>query len=368
MKKTSNTQRRLHRKHWLLFQREKIARNKKRRRYAHERSFERKLISLGINTKNVKNIRYDFAKRQIQVISLPSSLNFNQDYENTVNIFKVIRKTIETGSRFSRLDFSKIKNISTAAALVLVSLVDQWNERVRGKLKADLPTWDKSLIKLMLEMGFFDLLKLDKPKIDNGESPITYVPFTKGRVGENDAGARAKQLRIRLETITDSQINRHFLFEGLSEAITNTCHHAYRDIDDVSRKYWWLTGSYDSNSKLLQVTFFDRGIGIPRTLPSHRNFELIKDFFGIWKDSEKIKAAMEIGRTSTGRPERGKGLQNLVEFAKCYPKGSLRITSLRGTFRESYNNLDESSKKCYDELVEHEGSIGGTLIQWSVYL
>jgi hypothetical protein len=364
--KASNKLRRVHRKLWLLKRRRKIERHKKRRKFSHLKSIVKTIEKMGINKKNAKNVAYEHATRRIKTIVLPESLNFNVNYEETVNHLGVIRKAIENNVKISRIDFSKIKEISTAAALVLASLVDQWRERVRGKIKADLPTWDASLIKLLKQMGFFDLLSLPKPIADDHSSSITYVPFQKGRVGEKDAGKRAKYLREQIEEITKKRINRHYLFEGLSEAITNTCHHAYPGVTDEQRKYWWLTGSFDEVENLLQITFYDRGVGIPKTLPAHSSFEKIKDAFGQWSDSKKIKAAMEIGRTSSGLPERGKGLQNLIEFAKSYPKGCLRITSMRGTYSENYIMVDGEESKCYPNRTDHLSSIGGTLIQWSV--
>ena len=366
MKKNSNSERRLHRKIWLLKQRKKLARSRIKRRNSYLKRIHQKIAKLGINSKNLKNFVYDSKKQKITNIILPENLNFNENYEETVSTFTLIRNCIEQGTKISRIDFSRIKNITTAAALVLASLIDQWKERVRGKIKADLPSWDDSLIKLMNQMGVFELLSLEKPRVESYSCTTTYVPFMKGQVGERNAGKYAVDLRKMLEDITGTQINRHFLYEGLSEAITNTCHHAYKSVTDSKRKYWWLTGSYDRNTSTLQVTFYDRGVGIPKTLPTHRNFERIKNFFGIWKDSDKIQAAMEIGRSSTGMVERGKGLQNLIEFAKSYPLGTLRITSLRGTYREDYKSVDESPEVCKVSKANHDSSIGGTLIQWSV--
>lgn len=366
MKKSSNKRRRLHRKLWLLKQRKKNETKRKKRKYSYIKSLIKKINKLGINRKTAHNVIYDIQNKKIKNITLPENLNFNNNYEETVEVYTIIRNAIEQGSRISRIDFSKIKNITTAAALVLVSLIDQWKERVRGRLKADLPTWDSSLIKLMNQMGFFELLSLEKPNEEDHCSTMTYVPFTKGQVGERDAGKHALELRKQLEKITSTEINRHSLYEGLSEAITNTCHHAYREVTDSRRRYWWLTGSFDQKTKTLEVTFYDRGVGIPKTLPTHRGFEKIKDFFGAWKDSDKIEAAMAIGRSSTGLEERGKGLQNLIEFARSYPRGTLRITSLRGTYKEDYSGLDKTRKDCTVTKIEHVASVGGTLIQWSV--
>ena len=116
------------------------------------------------------------------------------------------------------------------------------------------------------------------------------------------------------------------------------------------------------------MTFYDKGLDIPTTLPAHEFYEKIRMIFHAWSDSNKIEAAMEIGRTSSGLEERGKGLQNLIEFAKAHSKGRLRVTSLKGTYEESYEAQSDgiSTRKC--RLQDHKCSIGGTLIEWSVIL
>jgi hypothetical protein len=66
--------------------------------------------------------------------------------------------------------------------------------------------------------------------------------------------------------------------------------------------------------------------------------------------------------------ERGKGLQNLIEFAKAHPKGNLRVSSLKGTYEEKYENGLGNQQKRNVALQDHKCSIGGTLIEWSVIL
>jgi len=367
---SSNNLRRHKKRRWYLRRRLKIARHKKRRENAYLVSLIKGITRLGINKRNAQNINYDIKNKTIRQLQLPKNLNFTKDYEETINHFTVIKNAIETDAKIKRIDFSNIKSMTTASALVLASLVDQWSERVKGKIKADLPTWDPSIIKLLRQMGYFELLNLKGPDVEEYDSMTTYIPFIKGMVGDKDAGKKALLLRQKIEEITNLEINRHYLFEGLSEAITNTCHHAYEGVTDEKRKYWWLTASYNKNNNELQITFFDRGIGIPKTLKSHNRFETIKEFFNSWTDSKKIEAAMEIGRTSSNLPERGKGLQNLIEFAKFYNKGKLRIISLRGSYEMVFSNEKdrECSEKEETKQNNYTGSIGGTLIQWSVIL
>ena len=115
------------------------------------------------------------------------------------------------------------------------------------------------------------------------------------------------------------------------------------------------------------MIFYDQGDGIPKTLPRAVFFEFMKDLFNSWSDSEKIQAAMEVGRTSSGKAERGKGLQNLVEFAKAHSEGTLAIYSLTGCFRQEFSNQG-SNPSSKTERKDFNNSIGGTLIEWSVIL
>jgi hypothetical protein len=297
---------------------------------------------------------------------MPERLDFESNYEETVSHFAVLREAVQKGKRVSNLNFSRIRQISTSAALVLASEVDRWNQRLSGKLHANLPSWDEGIKRLLCQMGYFELLNLEKPQIPWPESNITFLPFKRGQVSEKDGGQLAKQLRIEIENMVGQKIKKHFLFEGLSEAITNVGQHAYRDDGDYCKKQWWVSASFDAGNRKLCVTFYDQGHGIPYTLPRSKFFELMKDAFNKWHDSEKIKAAMEIGRTSSGLAERGKGLQNLIEFAKAHRNGSLSIYSLKGVFMQRFTDGD--SKPTELIIRDYENSIGGTLIEWSVDL
>ena len=113
--------------------------------------------------------------------------------------------------------------------------------------------------------------------------------------------------------------------------------------------------------------FYDQGAGIPATLPTSDVVERLREYFDFWPDSRKIEAAMEVGRSATGSAERGKGLQNLLEFAKGHTEGRLSIYSLKGMYRmiargEGAVQQTEILKR------DHSNSINGTLIEWEVTL
>jgi hypothetical protein len=174
-------------------------------------------------------------------------------------------------------------------------------------------------------------------------------------------------LRIEIEKLLGFSIKKHFLFEGLSEAITNVGQHAYPDSDNYPFKQWWLSASYDQSDRTLCIIFYDQGVGIPETLPRAGYMEWAKELIGTWADSKKIEAAMQPGRSATDQEERGKGLQNFIEFAKSHRQGFLSIYSLRGLYRMTWaQDAGESAPETLRR--DHENSVGGTLIEWRVKL
>ena len=359
---TSNSSRRHEHQQWLLRRRAKELwrRNRfKRRRIRGAQTH----THLHVNTLTKSSVKSQKDKRI--VIVLPSRLDFEENYETTTSHFAILREAVQTGLRIKTLEFGKIRAISPSAALVLASEVDQWKQRWRGKLRADLPTWDEDIKRLLCQMGYFELLDIPNPETDWPTKSMTFLPFKRGRVSDSNGGQLAKELRIHIETLVKQKIKRHFLFEGLSEAITNVVQHAYCGVTDLSRKQWWLSASFDSDAQKLCVTFYDQGVGIPETLPTSGFSEQIKDWTNTWTDSRKIEAAMAVGRTASQLPERGKGLQNLVEFARSHREGSLAIFSNLGMYRQSFTNGADGQRD-RDMRRDHKNSVGGTLIEWSV--
>ena len=217
-------------------------------------------------------------------------------------------------------------------------------------------------------MGYFELLNIPRPSVFEEPNDVTFLRFIRGDSENRDSGQLAKQLRVNIETMVAKGIKKVSMYEGLSEAITNVGHHAYPSIVVNSRKQWWVSASYNRQSRELFVMFYDQGAGIPVTLPTQwHSFEHLREIFGRLNDSQKIEAAMKYGRSSTKLVERGKGLRNLVEFAKVHEEGRLSIYSLRGLYRLTRTGENETTETGMAGQ-DHKTSIGGTLIEWSVKL
>jgi len=361
-------------KHWLRTV--KLFHSRQRRMLHRKRLLKRR--NNRPNSNNCNLVTNEYTKNNIFLteddslrIILPRNLDFDENFESTTSFFNHIRSAVFKKQKIGCIAFDNIRDISPAAALVLAAEIDQWKKqqsRPGERIRANVASWDENIKRLLCQMGYFDLLKMTRPESELHEKNTVFFPFKRGCVnGVDDGGSIARELRIDVERKIGNSINRHCLFEGISEAITNVGQHAYPIKYFLKDKNWWLSASYNFVSTKLHVIFYDQGVGIPKTLPTSEFYEDFKEFFSQWTDSQKIKAAMELGRSATGRGERGKGLQNLVAFARAHREGQLSIYSLRGMFKQkfSYDGLGHQEEQ---ELKDSKTSIGGTLIEWSVTL
>jgi len=324
-----------------------------------------------------RGLNITIAKRKKVTLYLPEKMNFFESYEKTmhhilaIRKFSNIRRSGSNSYRLTSVNFDKLKSISTSAALVLTAELSKWDDTVRQQLKPMTDNWDREILKQFVDLGFFDLFKNGSVSYKNSgvDSSVNLVRYIKGRCGDN---SKTRVLKKEITDIIGEKVHKWtFLHSGLTEAITNVSHHAYPDSQGFSTedKNWYLTGSYNKATKELKIVFYDQGIGIPKSLPASEIWEkLLSALSGISlverkRDEVLLKAAVELERTSTRESDRGKGLQDLLEFIRQRENGYLSILSLKGLFKYSILNGKEETKT---EHFDH--SMCGTLIIWSATL
>ncbi|WP_413522385.1 hypothetical protein [Photobacterium phosphoreum] len=340
--------------------------------------------------KEMKNgLNYTLTKSRQKgiIVYLPKHMDFNQNHDVTLQHLTVISKLVELikknkgrvlprGSyNLGSVNFDNLESISTPAALVLTAEISNWDDTLRNKLTPKVKRWNDDIYSQLSDLGFFDLFK-NKPCIKpcSNEHPCSDKRLVRYKKGECGVKGKTKELKTDLMTIIGDSVNKWtFLHTGLGEAITNVSHHAYPDDYDArsSKKQWFLTGSYNEQTKQLKVAFYDQGIGIPNTLPGSKVKEKVLEYLSKLnidhierkKDEQLLKAAVEINRTSTGINDRGKGLQDLLEFIKQLKSGRLSILSGSGHYTYTMKNGNESSM-----TTALKRPILGTLIIWSVNL
>ena len=355
----------------------KVPKNKKSRKYTSikDKSFVsnwlKKAMDRGLNAKIYKNRRV--------VLELPEKMNFYQDYELTTLHLMAIRH-LSTKSRrsvkihrLSSVNFDHLKSISTSAALVLTAELSKWDDTIRQKLTPRTDNWDDNIFRKLHDLGFFGLFtrpptKKILPNATLNES-INIVKYIKGECGDS---RKTRELKQAIINIVGDNVNKWtFLHSGIDEAITNVTHHAYPEDTKFyqKEKQWYLTGSYNRDTHELKVVFYDQGIGIPKSLPTSKVWEKALEVLSRLpsvdrkKDAAMLKAAVQLDRTSTEKSDRGKGLQDLLEFVRKREDGYLSILSAKGLYKLTLKEEQETSKS------EHfQNAIDGTLIIWSVTL
>lgn len=266
-----------------------------------------------------------------------------------------------------KVEFIGLERVTPGAALVLAAELDRWRVLVTKRLAVfDIEKWNPNAKALLYDMGLFSLLDVaNPPAMKVAETDLKFIRFQTGALV---LGQLARKLRLSIEAVAGEIPGATYLFDGLTEAMTNVVHHAYPHGTRYRTKpifgQWWMAGSFDKVNNLLTVIFFDQGKGIPETLPRTHTMEKIRGYLSslglVDDDSSRIKAAMHLGRTQTGRPHRGKGLLDIRSFIDESTDGRLRILSGRGEYIYRSNGAEE--------LKTLSQSIGGTLIQWEVSL
>lgn len=328
---------------------------------------------------SLKGLDVEINQKNQIVLFLPSEMNFSSKYEITVLNLYAIRRFVRTlkspkGSyKLVSVNFDRLKKISTSAALVLTAELSKWDDEVRQRLCPMIENWDKAILRNFKDLGFFELFKNKKfAKFDKeiaGSTDLKIVRYIKGRCGDSK---KARDLKAGFAEIIGDKINKWtFLHSGLTEAITNVGHHAYPNNHGFSEndKNWYLTGGFNEKTKDFKIVFYDQGIGVPRSLPASDVWEkVLKKLYKIplidrKKDEVLLRAAVELDRTSTKESDRGKGLQDLLEFIRQRGNGYLSILSSKGLYKfESVNGVERVKTERFMNPVR------GTLIIWNANL
>jgi hypothetical protein len=297
----------------------------------------------------------------------PGVLSLRKNFVDTAGFFQHLRHQIyrdEVKQEYPRgIDFEALNEVSPAAALIMAAELYRWQLFAKRKLSAvHQDEWNPDVARIFQDMGLFDFL--DTPNARASKSATgNSIEVLKYRVGSEVIGTTCDDLLSHLTEISGPLNAQNFIYDGLIEALKNSKQHAYSEPEEwfgVPAGTWFMSGSYDKEKKVLTAAVYDLGIGIPRTLPRATIWEFIRPVLqlGSSDDGQMIKAAMEYGRTRTHQPERGNGLPTMMRILDHH-KGYLRIIS--GTGEAEYDSVKKTINS-----QNHNVSLGGTLIEWSI--
>lgn len=304
-------------------------------------------------------------KRNAVDLEVPRIFCLTKHYDETVSFLGKFRATSLQSNIQVRLRLEECQKITPPAMLLLLAEVHR-SRLLRGPnaVTGTYPS-DPALLRRMCHTGFFDLLQIKSPIKSERTFPMEYIKF---RTGVKLEARSARELRnsmlgdaIKMRVRAKNQLQR-----GVTEAMLNALQHAYPHKDQryrPARDRWWLTGHYHRPSGNLSVMFCDLGVGIPSTLPRKHSMERLRQLASLLPgvppdDGAMILAGMKVGRTSTGKYHRGKGLNDLRQFIDQANGGELKIYSRAGEY--SYTSSTSETHKT------HGSAVGGTLIVWTV--
>lgn len=305
---------------------------------------------------------------RFQRLPAPAVLSFRSNHDSMANFVQRFRSLASHARRPWYVDFRPIRELAPAATLVLAAEFDRFRRLFSRRLSTrHFAEWDVNASRFLREIGFFDLLDV-MPPLDDDPEAFHDTVMIRFRSDETAEGQLAAQIRTALEEVSGAPITESDeLYWGLTEAMTNSRQHAYpewaRFFPQPIPGRWWLTGAYQRSTRKMSVIFFDQGVGIPRTLPRSTHWERARGLLAdvgllAHDDGNLIKAATLLGRTSTGKAERGRGLWQMRSFVDAATDGHLRILSGRGEYIYRRGGTDE--------VINHQSDVGGTLIEWEV--
>ncbi len=314
---------------------------------------------------------------QIVVLRAPSSLTFSRNYDETVEFFHRLKeRTIGPASfdkrsgrrRITHLDLSTTKHMTPAAALVLTAELHRWQLLVGAALQPkNVKRWEKKVLATLHDMGALDMLGYDGPLRVRAVPNVYTVIRLKSAIKADSHMVGI--LQEELEAVVASFTAKTYLYEGLFEAALNAVHHAYPAEIEPEFPYcgerWWATACWDPLRDELRFMMYDQGVGIPRTLPLKDRYERLMKFaaetvpgFFTGDHASLIRSAMTMPRSSTGKPERGKGLPQMKSVVDQAGGGRLRVFSGNAMTSYTFGRGFETSN--------HQRHIGGTLVEWSL--
>lgn len=303
----------------------------------------------------------------------PSNFSFDTNYDETLafildfrKIFAQRKNIISNGiSGKPYADFAAIDRIDTAAGLVLAAEVHRYAQTFGRPKEIHDNLWNENVRDFFVDSGLFELLKVDLARIRTSASSAPPRKTLKFSCGKTKGGEDARSLIVRLRALAGGDLGpRPTVYTAVAEALANVGH-AYPSWFSTwpyrTAKQWWASGFWEPSTSTVGIQLYDQGAGIPLTLPKQTHYpRLLRALDPEASPSGLIKAALQYGRTSTGKEGRGRGLSEMADWIEITRSGFLRIISGAGevTYRPGRSIIGRN----------FDAPFCGTLVEWQVQI
>ena len=331
------------------------------RKLKHRRNVQRKRVRLrrkftrehreGVFGK-VKNALYaplPFVGKSHDLV-LPEKLNLITDYEVSVAFFAEVRRVLsDKRIRSVNLDHRQQKEIAPEAALLLIAELFRSHERDPKKSKKCTCPTDPVVCWVLHEVGYFNYFPGLKYQVATQRRG-----YLRHHHGRRTNGKTVKALIEHFEKrVTFEPLGRQTLYNALIESMNNVAEHAYvrRRGNRFDYGEWWLLGYFDDDAHEISFSFYDQGLGIPKTIRARLRHQLRSG-------AALIREAVEHGISRTKLNTRGRGLPSLKKFVDAAVEGTLVISSLESqcVFHKGKTPLEQTWNI----------ALPGTLITWNI--
>lgn len=282
------------------------------------------------------------------LIACPAVLDFESAPCESTEFFDELERTLTKAKVGVVVDHRPLANLSPAAALVLIAYLFRIHRRRPNlPLFVYIPTRAEPRDLLGL-IGYYDYFK----KVAWNRPQSAQRHYLAHKRGELVMPEYAKELCAHLQT--HGKLSTQKFYAALVEGMANATEWGYGEKESGYRS-WWLLGYRDEITKEMAYSFYDQGVGIPKSIRT-RFFDMLPGLRP--SGSELIEIAVREGRYSrTKNKGRGSGLPTLLSFVEEGTDGQLLI----------FSNESRCVFKHGDKTRKDEYNIGlrGTLISWS---
>jgi hypothetical protein len=294
-------------------------------------------------------------------LATPATISLNNPVARAelLRFLAKLKRVMLNGDGGALVDFRLTQTLHPSGTMLLFAEIDRINRLVANIREMRCRPAENKIVDQVLEQtGVYKRFNHSTAAAATHETVIHWRQATGVKVDGQDAGYMLDKCEGRL-----AEPLKQGLFRGVTEAMTNSVHHAYvgEREDGTAKggeKRWWLFS--EERDGFLSLVICDLGIGIPKSLPKQHTAvrAILNTFASDRADVEAIKLASELGKTSTSLGNRGKGLPEILDAARQSDEGSCIIFSNRGQFGFA------AGKRAVEN--QFTGSIYGTLIVWRV--
>jgi len=325
---------------------------------------QRRVSGIGRNRRLLKSRTLHFSTAKLRIPSIVS-LGGSDHRASLIQFIRKLKESVhDRGKSNVIIDFSKVTVLHPCGTLLVVAEIERLLELpvLAKKLSAVYPT-DRVVEQMFQHIQLLERLGLE-PRIDeiNASNVVAWL-YATGHEGDLDSIAEELP---KILTEGSNMALRTALLSGMAEAVANSSEHAYvkahkTPLPGLAPQKWWLFARQVGDD--VAVVICDLGLGIPGTLEANWKEELASFFKsrqGLKRQDHKmIQLAFTVGKTSTLKKNRGKGLKDILKVVREQKVGGLSIYSNRGVYA-----LDNSSET--ETSHDEKNSIHGTIIQWKI--